>query len=124
MAEGKSYASFAGAIGVGQSTLSGWEKSHPEFKNAKEIAILASLGKWEDIALRQAQGFIKGNASALIFTLKNRFQEHYKDKQEIDHGGELTFIFNTGINRNLKEVEQAHEAEFKVLESEPDADLL
>lgn len=105
MSEGRSFASFAGVIGVGQSTLSAWTKKHPEFKRAKELAVLASLGKWEDIALMQATGQIKGNASALIFTLKNRFSDYYKDKHEVEHGGDLTFIAHTGITRDIKEVE-------------------
>ena len=110
MSEGKSFAAFAGLIGVSYSTLTKWRDQNPEFNEAYEIAKMASLGAWEDLALDQAKGTIKGNASSLIFTLKNRFSDFYKDKQEVEHGGNVQFVIDTGVPNTLQEALEYEEA--------------
>jgi transcriptional regulator with XRE-family HTH domain len=87
MSEGLSYESFAGAIGVHRSTLYRWEKAHPEFLEAKEIATAKSLLWWEKVGQQglwnenfgQGQGSKTLNATIWIFNMKNRFG--WRDRQ-------------------------------------------
>lgn len=105
MREGLSYESFAGKIGVSRETLYAWEKAHDEFRDAKTVGEAASLRWWEALGrdgargvgqemllkrrivspdgtveeVWEASGF---NASAWIFTMKNRFG--WRDVSAVD----------------------------------------
>jgi transposase-like protein len=48
----------------------------------------------EDIQIVEVQRFIPANATMGIFMLKNRMPEHYRDKHEVKHEGqvEVTFV--------------------------------
>ncbi len=122
-AEGRSLISFAVFLGVGSSTVQKWVKAHPEFAEAHIAAKEAQMVYYENIALDQAKGEIRGgNAASLIFILKNRFSEHYRDRQEVDMKGEVNFLINTGIVRTpIDAPVDSIEAESKVLE---DSDLI
>ena len=87
------------------------------------------MDKWEDIALRQANGEIKGSASALIFTMKNRFRDHYKDKQEVEHQGNIVWQINSGIPNadeiDLEDDNIIENTDYKVIEeTKEDSELL
>lgn len=98
MATGKSIKSFAATIGVSSGAIKKWAEKYPEFKNALELAKEAAQGYWEEIAHGQASGEIKGGSSAALnIIMKNQFSDDYKDKQEIEHSGDLTFLIDTGI---------------------------
>ena len=47
MAQGYSYAAFAGSIRKAVRTLENWVETHPEFKEAKEIGFAACQYWWE-----------------------------------------------------------------------------
>jgi len=127
--KGKSYKSLAFVIGVSQTTLYTWEKSHPKWKEAKEMAELGRLGKIEDSLINLGNGKNKGNAAAAIFYAKNAAPDDYKDKREIGVSGAVTYVIDTGIPaRQLPGQTEAIEAEFKEvveeLSSSDDEDLL
>lgn len=71
MGKGFSYEAFAGHIGVSKQTLYTWEKEHSEFLDAKKVARAACQGKLEQLAHDLVTGRSKGNASMLIFMMKN-----------------------------------------------------
>lgn len=82
LAEGYSYRSFAGLIGMHRSTLHDWEEKHPSFKLAKDIGIEKGALLWEKIGLSASVGKIKNfNSAAWIFNMKNRY--NWTDRQEI-----------------------------------------
>lgn len=102
LAEGHTIAAFAGHIGVGLRTVYDWLKRHPEFADAHEIAKLKSLAFWEDRLLDASKGDTKAAPAVLIFGLKNRGPEHWRDVQSLEHTGkdggavahkvEITFV--------------------------------
>ena len=53
-----------------------------------------SLKKWEQIGMDITTGKIRGNPATWIFTMKNKFPDLYKDRQEVaqDVKGELTIV--------------------------------
>ena len=74
MAEGLSFESFAADCDVSYDTLYEWERVHPEFSEAKKIGEPKNYKFWTKLGRDGSQGKIEGfNASAWIFTMKNRF---------------------------------------------------
>lgn len=77
---------MADIFGVSEQTLNTWKKEHPEFleslKEGKEMAD----GKVARALYLQA---IEGNTTAAIFWLKNRRKNHWRDKQEVEHSGNV-----------------------------------
>ena len=104
MAEGYSTKAFAGSIGVSLSTVYKWIDEHPEFSESVKAGQSAAARWWED-KLRQVASTGDGSAAAAIFGVKNRSQEEWKDKHELDHttqGDKLpTPVFNfVGVNED------------------------
>lgn len=85
-AEGLSYESFAGVAGVSKQTLYDWEKAHPEFLDAKKDHEAKSQLVWERRLSTLARTG-EGNATAIIFGLKNRAPDSWRDKVETEHSG-------------------------------------
>lgn len=87
MSEGLSFETFCLTIGVSYDTPWEWAKVHPDFSEAKKIAVAACQMYWEklgrDHILNESFGGNQGskslNASAWIFNMKNRFR--WRDKQ-------------------------------------------
>ena len=94
MADGFSFESFAGLIGVSKQTIYNWLEQFLEFVDAKKTGFEASRLTWEKIGKDIAKNG-EGNATAFIFNMKNRFREDWNDKQQIEHSGEsVTFNLN------------------------------
>ena len=84
MSKGFSTKAFAGNIGVSLSTVYKWMDEHDQFSEAIKAA-QASGAYWWEKTLMQVASTGEGNASAAIFGVKNRSQEEWKDKHDIDH---------------------------------------
>jgi len=120
LGNGNSVSAFCFAIGITKSTFNDWLAKHPEFKEAYEIAKLGEQATWEDMAKAQANGDSKGSGTTLQFMMKNKFNDEFKDKQEVEHTGNVVFQIDTGIKRpgdiGFSERAKEIEAEFKPLE--------
>lgn len=95
--DGYSVAAFAGHIGVSYSTVKLWEQEHPEFSAAVKEARAAATLWWENRARSVAMGG-EGNPTAVIFGLKNRAPEEWRDKMETEHSGSVSV---TKIERQI-----------------------
>ena len=84
MAQGYSLTAAAGKIGVSRQTVYAWAEEKPEFSDALNHARAASAAWWEDQA-RITATTGDGNASVVIFGLKNRVADEWRDKVEQDH---------------------------------------
>lgn len=85
MAQGLSFTSFGGIIGVPHQYMCEWEKKYPDFKKARAIGDSQSLVFWEKLGKVGIMGKIKSfNASAYIFSMKNKF--NWTDRNEIQLG--------------------------------------
>lgn len=85
MEKGYSFESFAGTIGVTRATLYNWADIHPQFMDAKNAGLEKGRLFWERLSILAAAGKLPGfNATAWIFTMKNRFG--WRDK--IEHSGD------------------------------------
>lgn len=83
MAEGYSLEAFAGVIGVAPSTVYLWQNEHEAFSEAIKIGRAKAALIWEKrLASLATTG--QGNATAVIFALKNRFPDQWRDRQEVD----------------------------------------
>lgn len=93
MAQGLSYESFAGTIGVNRDTLYEWQKKFPEFDEAKKHGRDKSLLFWESLGIKniinRSEGVPGGginatslNATVYRLNMINRFQ--WKDKADVE----------------------------------------
>jgi len=76
--DGYSFESFGGVVGASKQTLYNWCEAHPEFLDAKKTYETASQLEWEK-RLRSLATTGDGNATAIIFGLKNRASDSWRD---------------------------------------------
>jgi len=86
MRGGKSFETFATAVGVARDTLYQWTKRHPEFAEAKTKATELALDFWEDLGIKGATGEKPVNPTIWIFNMKNRFG--WRDRKQLEHTGD------------------------------------
>lgn len=86
MGNGLSAAGFAGEIGVSRSSIYKWAETIPEFSDALNQARAASAKFWEDRAIDLALGG-KGNPAVVIFALKNRVADEWREVIRNEHSG-------------------------------------
>ena len=84
LAKGHSLAGLAGKLGVDRRTVTNWRHQYPEFDQACERGQMMAIHYWEGEAQRLARTG-KGNASVVIFALKNRAPEDWRER--IEHTG-------------------------------------
>jgi hypothetical protein len=84
--EGRSIASFAARIGVARSTVFKWAEDIPEFSDALNIARAKAAEFWEGELIKLATTG-QGNAAAVIFALKNRAADDWREKVINEHSG-------------------------------------
>lgn len=108
LSEGHTVSRAAALIGVRRQTVYEHRANDPDFKEAWEVAWVAGGEAMEEEALRRAvQGVEKpiyqgGNLAGyvqeysdtlLIFLLKGRLPDKYKDRVTQEQAGEVTFRF-------------------------------
>ena len=78
MASGMSFETFGSSIGVSRDRVYEWANKHPNFAEAKKIALIESQYFWEKQGVnglwhggKDGQNF---NSSVWIFNMKNRFK--------------------------------------------------
>jgi hypothetical protein len=89
LAQGYSEAVLAGEIGVCLDTITEWKNVHPEFSASVKVGRMKGARVWEDrLATVSKEG--GGNATAVIFGLKNRVGTEWRDKTEQELSGAVT----------------------------------
>jgi hypothetical protein len=87
-AQGYSLTAFAGSIDVARSTINEWADEHPEFSEAVSRAKNKRALWWEDRAREvAANGGPGGQATMVIFGLKNHAPEDYAEIVRQEHSG-------------------------------------
>lgn len=89
--DGYSVAAFAGSIGVSYSTVRLWMNEHSEFSDAVKDGQAGAALWWEERNRDLAQGIGEGNATSVIFGLKNRAPDEWRDKRETEHSGTVRY---------------------------------
>lgn len=84
--QGYSFESFGGVAGVSKQTLYNWCDEHEEFLDAKRTYETASQLEWEK-RLRSLATTGEGNATAIIFGLKNRASDSWRDMKATELSG-------------------------------------
>jgi transposase len=94
MTEGASLTSFAAEIGVARSSINEWMEQNPEFSEAVKIGKAKCSAWWERLGRKNAADG-GGNATLVIFGLKNMAADDWREKQEVEHSGDMSVIFQT-----------------------------
>lgn len=95
MSRGLSFETFAAVIDCVPRTLYNWEKKFPEFLQAKEKGFVKRAMMIEEHFARVTQGEGEGNPALMIFRAKNLLG--WRDKQEIEHQGDMQVAMNYNI---------------------------
>lgn len=86
LALGYSLTSFAGKIGHSRDSIYRWMDEHEEFSGAVKKGRAKGQALWEQrLAAMAVNG--GGNATAIIFAMKNLYQDDWREKQAIEHTG-------------------------------------
>lgn len=85
MANGASLTSFAAEIGVARSSINEWMQHHAEFSEAVGVA-KAKCAAWWEAQGRHLAVNGGGNATLVLFGLKNMGADDWREKQRIEHG--------------------------------------
>lgn len=85
--DGGSILQFAAKVGVARSSVYNWIDENPDFAAAVKTAQAASAKWWEDRLTDLAQDKDAGNASAVIFGVKNRARREWRDDARMEHTG-------------------------------------
>jgi terminase small subunit-like protein len=81
--DGYTLTAFAGEIGVARSTINEWIDAHPEFSEAVSRAKALRARWWEERAREIAEkGGAGGQATIVIFGLKNHAPDDFREKSE------------------------------------------
>lgn len=86
LAEGYSEAVLAGELDVCIDTITEWKNVHPAFSASIKRGRAKGARVWED-RLRKLAETNEGNATGIIFGLKNRQPDAWRDKTETEHSG-------------------------------------
>ena len=84
--DGFSLAAFAGHIGVARSTVYKWADEHPEFSDAVKTGQAGAVLWWEK-ANRASATNGQGNPTSIIFGLKNRAADEWRDVKATEISG-------------------------------------
>ena len=86
MSEGASMTSFAASIGVARSTINEWIDNNPEFSESVKVGKAVCAAWWERVGRKNAvEG--GGNATLVIFGLKNMSPDDWREKVTNEHTG-------------------------------------
>lgn len=86
MGKGYSLTAFAGSIGVARATINNWMAEHPEFLEATRVGQAKRTMALETTLLAGETG---PKVTGHMFALKNADPEGWRDKQEIEHSGDV-----------------------------------
>ena len=92
LSKGLSYSTFGATVNVTKQTLYDWEKKHFEWKRAKDIGMQKAQQFFETrlVAISSGQT-VRGidnkkvDTKALMFALKTRFREDYREEKDVNH---------------------------------------
>ncbi len=86
MEQGLSLAAAAGELGIYRQRVYDWEARHPEFAEKVRLGRSKRQAFLERRLLRATEGPI---VTSTLFALKNAGQGDWREKQEIEHSGEV-----------------------------------
>ncbi len=86
-AGGRTEKQIAISLGFCNDTLIEKKKKYPEFSEAIKKGKAKAISVVENMLFEEASD---GNTTAMIFFLKNRNHEYWKDRHEVEHSGDVT----------------------------------
>jgi hypothetical protein len=85
MARGLTATAFAGSLGISRDSVYEWAREHRDFSDALKVARARQVEYWEKRLL--VAGKKKGDATPVIFALKNACPDEWRDTQRLEHSG-------------------------------------
>lgn len=96
-------------FGVAVEAVDKWKQRYPAFlqaiKAGRQVAdtqVAAALYK-KACGYREGDTYYPPDTTAAIFWLKNRQREYWRDKQDVEHSGKFTVIFEDPFGRRFED---------------------
>ena len=112
MSSGLSYETFGATIDVSRAVVYDWEKTHPEFLDAKTVGVEKCQIFWEQKGIDHLINHKDGpalNSTVWVFNMKNRFKWRDQPEQTVKivqtPGSQAIEIANVKGPWDLKEIE-------------------
>jgi transposase len=86
LSEGFSVAALAGKLGVAKQTIYNWIDAHPEFMDAVKVGQAKAVLWWEERNRHMAVTG-EGNATLIVFGLKNRASDEWRESKSTEISG-------------------------------------
>ena len=107
--QGASQKMICSHIGINKSTLANWQKAHPEFAEAMDLALVHSQAYWERLMLANAENK-NFNTRMVEVAVRGQFQDTYREKMEkVDLKAEVTIDFKGAVENLIKELKKTEE---------------
>jgi len=107
-AQGLTFNTFAGVVGVSNKTLHEWVRVRPEFARAKEVAEMKGMLVFEKMGNGLITGKLKGSAVAFIHQICNRYPNYYKHRidivQQKEEENKDAKIPESDLNKEIEEL--------------------
>jgi transposase len=101
MSEGLSLAAAAAEIGIHRQRVYEWEQRHPKFADTVKLARVKRQLFLERRLLSAKDSPV---VTSTIFALKNAGAEDWREKQEIEHSGNLVVDHRDAAKREVEEL--------------------
>ena len=102
LSQGLSLTAASIELGIHRDTAYEWAKEYPEFSDAIKMGRAKGQREWE-FRLRDQALCGSGNSTAMIFAMKNLYQDDWRDKTESEitgkDGAALVPVINVSIPR-------------------------
>lgn len=98
---------MASELGVTRKTLYNWQKQHPAFESAMEIADTHSSAWWASVPRREITGELEGRVCATkwVFSMKNKCGWVDKHETVTTHTGSVEIVHNAEeLERQLQDL--------------------
>jgi len=111
---------MADAFEVSVATLTKWKKAHPEFVAAIKAGKDVADGNVAISMYKMATGFVgpdgkyyPPNATSQIFWMKNRQKLGWREKQEVEHSGQITYkdMTDDELDAKIKQLQKTADTE-------------
>lgn len=104
--DGLSNKQIAKNIGINEGTFYEWQKAHPKFKEAVKKGKEVIDREVENALFNRA---IEGDATSMIFWLKNRKPQEWNDRRQVEHSGTMNNNISNFTNVSDETLKEAVE---------------
>jgi len=105
--QGSSQKMMCSTIGINKNTLGNWQKAHPEFADAMDLALVHAQAYWERLMLVNAENK-NFNTRMVEIAVRGQFQDTYRETRDtkVDVKVDAVIDFKSAVDNLIKELKK------------------